>query len=261
VLSASSSGVELCNARPNLRCDLAHIAVVWLVHSMVGAMKRVQLSCALFVLALAQHAQPAHATELMMVVNEVDPNAQWLELQDIGDETFDAPAYFVDVFDGDAAKLGRVAAPGISGGNFPRYYVLAADGSGVASQGPLTVALPAIGQACFIGTAERLVHCVAWGCVTTKITPATPLGASPPAGMSLQRTPSGAALTVSAPTPAAANADGEMSDPCAPVPMGDGDPGVVEDSGCCSTGRRGSGESALALGALVLTLLRRRRCV
>jgi hypothetical protein len=258
VLSASSSGVELCNAGPNLRCDLAHIAVVWVVHSMSGAMKRVHLSCALFVLAIAHHA---HATELMMVVNEVDPNAQWLELQDIGDETFDAPAYFVDVFDADAVKLGRVEAPGISGGNFPRYYVLAADGSGAPSQGALTTPLPAIGQACFIGTGERLVHCVAWGCVTTKITPATPLGASPPAGLSLQRTPSGAALTVSAPTPAAANSDGDMSDPCAPVPMGDGDPGTPQDSGCCSTGRRGSGESALALGALVLTLLRRRRCV
>jgi hypothetical protein len=214
-------------------------------------------------------ASTAHATEQQMVVNEVllstgnDPAAQLLELGDLGDETFDAPAYFVDVFDADAVLVGRVDAPGIPGGGGPRFYVLstaAADAKlGMTGDASLTTALPVDGQACFIGTAERKIHCIAWGCVNTKVTPATPLGASPPDGMSLQRTPSGAALTVAGPTPHAANVDGDMDDPCPLAPAPDGAPGGTDDGGGCCQGSRGSGTAALAL--LVLTVLRRRRFV
>jgi len=225
--------------------------------------KQLQVTCVFVLGATAS----AHATEQQMVVNEIlistnnDPDAQLLELRDIGDETFDNPTYFVDLFDTDAAKLGRIDTPGIMGGNGPRFYVLStakADTAlSITGDARLTTPLPVDGQACFIGTNERLIHCVAWGCVNTKVTPATPLGASPPDGMSLQRTPTGAALTLAAPTPAADNADGLMPDPCPAGPMGDVDPTVDGGGGgCCQTG--GSGPTTLVMIAL-LGLLGRRR--
>jgi hypothetical protein len=124
----------------------------------------------------------------------------------------------------------------------------------------LSTTLPVDGQACFIGTGERKIHCVAWGCVNTKVTPATPLGASPADGMSLQRTPTGAALTVAAPTPHVANSDGAMDEPCPVAPAPDGAPIDEMDGGggCC----QGSGGGATALLALVgLTGLMWRRFV
>ena len=234
-------------------------------------MKQLQAIC-VFVLCATATAQ---ATEQQMVVNEIlisantDPGAQLLELRDIGDETFDNPTYSVDVFDTEAAKLGRIDVPGLMGGNGPRFYVLStakADTAlSITGNGPLTTPLPVDGQACFIGTNERLIHCVAWGCVTTKVTPATPLGASPPNGESLQRTPTGAALTIAAPTPAADNMDGIMDDPCPTGPMGDVDPGDGDaGGGCCQTSHSGRfahvGQLA-TLGMIVLIGLfgRRRR--
>jgi hypothetical protein len=225
-----------------------------------------------FVIVIGVFASEAHATEQQMVVNEImissggDATAQLLELRDIGDESFDNPTYAVDIFDAAGTVLGRVATPGITGGNGPRFYVLstaAADSQlGITGNAPLTTALPRDGQACFIGTADRKIHCVAWGCVTTKVTPATPLGASPDDTMSLQRTPSGAALTVAGPTPGADNADGLMDDPCPNGPEHDGEGTMDDPGGCCQSSRPSPTGMLITLAVVLsLTVPRRRRFV
>jgi hypothetical protein len=214
-------------------------------------------------------AGTARADEHQMVVSEVmlstggDARAQLIELHDTGDELFPAPAYSVEVFDAEAVSLGTIATPGISGGNGPTFYLVTtpqADAAlGVTGDTALNIALPVDGQACFIGTAARKVHCIAWGCVNQKVTPATPLGASPSDGDSLQRTPSGAALTVAAPTPGGANTDGAMDDPCPVAPMPDGTPGDSDPSGgCCDSGSGGGIGACLMLGLIALTTRKRR---
>jgi hypothetical protein len=213
----------------------------------------------------------ARASEHMMVVNEVmrsasgDATAQLVELWDTGNEPFPAAAYSLDIFDADATKLGRVNTPGIMGGSGPQYYVISTPAAnaalGITGDAPLTVTLPRDGQACFIGANERLVHCVAWGCVRTKITPATPLGASPGDGASLQRTPNGAILTVAAPTPGGANMVGVMDEPCQSELDGagdfDGEPQDGGSGGCCQANREAPLVSALGV-ALILWRRRRR---
>lgn len=211
----------------------------------------------------------ANAAEDQMVVNEVlvsvngNAQAQFIELFDSGDQDFPNNEYKVEVYNADASVAGITQTTGIMGGNGPRFYVLSspeADAAlGITGDAPLTNAIPVDGQACFIGTAERKIHCIAWGCVTTKITPATPIGASPPDGMSLQRTPSGAVLTVDTPTPAAANRDGTMDDPCPIAPMPDGAPIGEDPGGGCCDGSGGSGIGAgLMLGILWLGARKRR---
>jgi hypothetical protein len=150
-------------------------------------------------------ASTAHATEQQMVVNEVllsagnDPAAKLMELGDLGDETFDAPAYFVDVFDADAVLVGRVDAPGIPGGGGPRFYVLstaAADAKlGMTGDAPDDRA--AGGRPGLLHRhcrAQDSLHRV--GCVNTRAPAAARRIAA--GGMSLQRAV-GAALTVAAP--------------------------------------------------------------
>jgi MYXO-CTERM domain-containing protein len=223
----------------------------------------------LSIAVIAGTAGAAHATEHMMVVNEVlrssggDAGAQLIELWDTGDEPFPAPTYAVEIYDAAGAVVGRVDAPGISGGGGPTYYVLATTAAeaalGITADAPLTTALPIDGQACFLGTNDRKVHCIAWGCVDTRVTPATPLGASPPDGASLQRTPDGAILTVAGPTPGAANATGTMDEPCPTGPMPDAAGGDGDDSGSCGCRGTGSPANALPIAFVALITLRRRR--
>jgi MYXO-CTERM domain-containing protein len=230
-------------------------------------------SAVMIVMVVASFSGTAHATEHMMVVNEIlistggDPSAQLIELWDIGDEPFPNATYAVDVFDAEGASLARVPAPGISGGGGSRYYLLSTPGAdsalGITADAPLTTALPEDGQACFIGTNDRRVHCVAWGCVNMKVTPATPLGASPADGMSLQRTPTGADLTVAAPTPGAANATGTMDDPCpvTPTPDAGGDDMPDDGGGCGCRGTSDATTPTLMLALLALAGAWRRRRV
>lgn len=231
-------------------------------------MNRINIVC---LVTIVGTATPATASEHQMVVNEImrssggDEAAQLIELRDMGDEPFANATYAVDVFDAEAVLVGRVPTPGITGGNGPRFYVLstaAADGKlGITGDGVLTTTLPGDGQACFIGTNDRKIHCVAWGCINVKVTPATPLGASPPDGMSLQRTPSGAELTIAAPTPGADNSQGTMDDPCPVGPTPDQDvPDPDPGGGCCeATGSAPSGAVGTILVLFGLTLLGRRR--
>ena len=198
---------------------------------------------ALLALALLALAAPAAASaaDHLAVVNEVmlskgsDSNAQFIELLDAAGESFPNQPYEIVVYDTNGTAVGS------QGVNqtllaFKTSPVListaAADAAlGVTGDAPLTVSLPAVGQACFTGAPnQRKIHCVRWGCVATGVVGSVAVPA-PPDGQSVQRQGSNV-YHLAAPTPKAANIAGTSAAACPPPPDADGD-GVPDSSDGC----------------------------
>ena len=177
---------------------------------------------------LAAVAAPAGASFHLNTVNEVGlakggPAAQFVELFDPVAEPYPdsfAP-YSVVIFDAAGHKLGGVP---VSTATLRAKASLtpvlvgtaAADAAfGTTRDATLPVALPAsAGQACFTqGSAESVVSCMAWGCVTHAVQDGAPSTAPPPDGMSAQAEPDGT-VGIAAPTPGKANASGPSSAAC-----------------------------------------------
>ena len=197
---------------------------------------------ALLATALAALVAPAasSAADHLAVVNEVmlskggDSNAQFIELLDAAGESFPNPPYEIIVYDTNGTSVG---SQGVDQSllAFKTSPVListaAADNGGVTGDAPLTVTLPAVGQACFTGAPnQRKIHCVRWGCVATAVAGSVAVPA-PPDGQSVQRQ-AGGAYQLAAPTPKAANTAGTTAAACPPPPDGDGD-GVPDSSDQC----------------------------
>jgi hypothetical protein len=176
---------------------------------------------AALLLALVLTLFPGRALAIhhLMTVAEVllsfdgDGTVQYIELQDPIGEPFPDEDYDLDLYDTNAQPIGTV--PLVVAPNTTRYWVATPAAElefGETADAELTLALPAIGQACFAQVSGTRIHCLAWGCVATKVTGAAQ-GASPPDGSSLQKQ-GGNAYHVAVPTPNAANTAGTLEEPC-----------------------------------------------
>jgi hypothetical protein len=234
------------------------------------------------VATLAICTSTAHANDHFMRVGEVllsknnDTANQYIELSDITQEPFPSE-YRLEVYDlagGSIGMMGLTIPP-----NTQRFLIATAGADtafGTTRDATLSVILPAEGQACFARTNNTRIHCVAWGCPTTKINaPVTGLSEAPPDGMSAQIQSDGT-FQIAAPTPDAANQAGTPTSPCpfaddvgpidaapavdaASTPDAGSGPGD-DDSGCCQVdGSRGAWGPLLLAFIVMLSFQRRRR--
>ncbi len=158
-----------------------------------------------------------------------DPTAQYVELVDDVNEPFssDAAPYELVVYDAAGVRTGRQVIPLqlLQNRNNTRPLLIStpfADARlGVAGEETLMPTLPQAGQACFVqdGGQEKS-SCVAWGCVTSLVSPGASMVAAPPDGESAQSAHSGSnimsgsAFSIGAPTPGETNTTGVEAPHC-----------------------------------------------
>jgi hypothetical protein len=153
-----------------------------------------------------------------------DPAAQFVELSDQRDEPFSDVAlpYKLVVYDSAGQKAGDqvISASLLQDRDNTQPLLLSTPAADAAldmtGDLPLLLSLPRAGQACFTrGGVETRLSCVAWGCVTSLVSPDTSLAASPPDGQSAQRRSiSQPFFAAGQPTPGEMNASGAESPHC-----------------------------------------------
>lgn len=175
-----------------------------------------------------------------MGINEVAlGDARFVELLDPADEPFPSEhgPYKLVAYDAAGARHGaHVISTALLQGRDNTQPLLVstavADAAfAVTGDEPLALTLPTPGQMCFTrGAAETKVNCVAWGCVSSAVSPIATRIPVPPSGSSSQRQGIGSdTFHVATPTPGTANAGGLAPQACPTAGTGpdDSTPPVV----------------------------------